>query len=126
MRWARSAGRAFRRSPCAICTNKLERLARKFVEAIGWGGRFAAIVGGDTTARSKPDPMPVHAAVTAAGGGRAAFVGDSISDTGAARAAGLPCVALTFGFHDRPPQELGADLLIDHYDQLIPALERLG
>jgi phosphoglycolate phosphatase len=35
-------------------------------------------------------------------------------------------VALSFGFHDRPPAELGADVLIDHYDELIPALERLG
>jgi len=110
----------------AICTNKLEGLARTFVSAIGWDGRFSAIVGGDTTPSAKPSPEPLLHMIEQAGGGRAAFVGDSISDTGAARAANVPCVALTFGFSDRPADELGADALIDHFDALIPALERLG
>ena len=110
----------------AVCTNKSEALARRFLQAIGWEGRFAAIVGGDTVGAAKPDPAPLLAAVAGAGGGRAVLVGDSISDTGAAQAAGLPCIAVTFGFSDRPPGELGADLLIDHWDALIPALERLG
>ena len=110
----------------AICTNKIEALAIRFVDAIGWSGRFAAIVGGDTVGVSKPDPAPLLEAIARAGGERAAFVGDSISDTLAAQAAGVPCVALTFGFSDRPPTELGAYLLIDHFDALVPALERLG
>lgn len=110
----------------AICTNKLEELARGLVDALGWSGRFDAIIGGDTLPQRKPDPAPVHAAIARAGGGRAAFVGDSISDTDAARAAGIPCVALTFGFSDRPADQLGATVLIDHYDQLLMALEGLG
>lgn len=110
----------------AICTNKLEALARRFVTAIGWESRFSVIIGGDTVGVSKPDPKPLFETIARAGGGRAAFVGDSITDTTTARAANIPCVALTFGFHDRPPEQLGADLLIDHFDQLIPALERLG
>ena len=117
---------AARGARLAVCTNKIERLARLLVDALGWSGRFAAIVGGDTVGASKPDPAPLLAAIERAGGGRAAFVGDSISDTGAARAARIPCVALTFGFSDRPAEELGADLLIDHFDALVPALERLG
>ena len=59
------------------------------------------------------------------GGGRAAFVGDSIYDTGAARAAGLPSVAVSFGFLQQPIEELGADVVIDSYAELVPALERL-
>jgi phosphoglycolate phosphatase len=110
----------------AICTNKLERLTHKLVDALGWNGRFAAIVGGDTLPQRKPDPTPVHEAIRRAGGGRAAFVGDSINDTDAARAAAIPCVALTFGFSDRPADELGATALIDHWDDLLPTLERLG
>jgi phosphoglycolate phosphatase len=74
----------------------------------------------------KPDPAPVHEAIARAGGGRAAFVGDSINDTDAARAAGIPCIALTFGFSDRPAEQLGAAALIDHFDQLLPALERIS
>jgi phosphoglycolate phosphatase len=110
----------------AICTNKPEALTHKLVDALGWQGRFAAIVGGDTLPQRKPDPAPVLAAIDRAGGGRAVFVGDSISDTDAARAAGIPCVALTFGFSDRPADQLGATALIDHFDQLVPTLDRLG
>jgi len=110
----------------AICTNKLEVLTHDLIAALGWTGRFDAIVGGDTLPQRKPDPAPVHEAIKRAGGGRAAFVGDSISDTDAARAAGIPCVALTFGFSDRPANELGATALIDHYDRLLPTLEGLG
>lgn len=110
----------------AICTNKLEALTHGLIAALGWGDRFAAIVGGDTLPQRKPDPAPVREAIRRAGGGHAAFVGDSISDTDAARAAGIPCVALTFGFSDRPADQLGATALIDRWDQLLPTLEGLG
>jgi len=110
----------------AICTNKLEGLARELVDALGWSDRFAAIVGGDTLPVRKPDPAPLFEAIARAGGGPAAFIGDSITDTDTARNAGIPCVAVSFGFSDRPPEQLGADRLIDHFDELIPALERLG
>lgn len=109
----------------AICTNKPELLAQKLVEALGWGGRFSSIVGGDTLPVRKPDPAPLHEAIARAGGGRAALVGDSITDADTAKAAGLPFVAVSFGFSDRPVEELGAAAIIDRYDQLLPALAGL-
>lgn len=110
----------------AVCTNKLEALTFDLLAALGWKDRFAAVVGGDTLPVRKPDPAPLFEAIARAGGeGPAAFVGDSITDTDTAKAAGLPCVALSFGFSDRPPSELGADRLIDHWDELIPALASL-
>jgi phosphoglycolate phosphatase len=110
----------------AICTNKGEALSRKLVEALGWTGRFASIVGSDTVGARKPDPRPLREAIARAGGGRAAFVGDSITDADTARAAGVPFVAVGFGFSDRPAGELGADAVIRRYAELVPALERLG
>jgi phosphoglycolate phosphatase len=110
----------------AVCTNKLESLTYPLLAALGWEGRFAAVVGGDTLPVRKPDPAPLLEAITRAGGeGPVAFVGDSITDTDTAKAAGLPCVALSFGFSDRPASELGADRVIDHWDELIPALASL-
>jgi phosphoglycolate phosphatase len=109
----------------AICTNKLEALTHLFLDAIGWTGRFAAIVGGDTLAVRKPDPAPLLEAIARAGGGAAAFVGDSITDTDTAKAAGVPCVALSFGFADRPAGELGADRVIDHWNELIATLSEM-
>jgi phosphoglycolate phosphatase len=110
----------------AICTNKPERLALKLVMMLGWRRRFAAIVGADTLAVRKPDPAPLREAVARAGGGRAAMIGDSITDADTARAAGLPFVAVSFGFADRPVAALGADAVIDDYADLAATLARLG
>jgi phosphoglycolate phosphatase len=110
----------------AVCTNKMESLTVKLLDALGWSSRFQAVVGGDTASARKPDPAPLREAVALAGGGSAAFVGDSIVDADTARAAGLPFVAVSFGFSDRPASELGADAVIDRFDQLVPVLERLG
>lgn len=111
----------------AICTNKPTHLARLLVEALGWSGRFHAVIGATSVPAAKPDAGHVLAALAAAGGeaGHAAFVGDSATDVGAARNAGLPVVVVSFGYTDIPPHELGADVVIDHYDALVPALRGL-
>ena len=109
----------------ALCTNKPERLAHGVIDALGWRDHFAAIVGGDTLATTKPDPAMLHRAIDQAGGGPAALVGDSIIDVQTAHAAGIPCIAVSFGFADRPADQLGADAVIDQFDALLPALTRL-
>ena len=110
----------------ALCTNKPERLTHLLIDALGWQDRFAAIVGADTLAVRKPDPLPLKEAIARAGGGRAAYVGDSITDAETARAASVPFVAVSFGFSDRPVEQLGADAVIDSYGELIGVLERLA
>lgn len=109
----------------ALCTNKPERVTRLLVDALGWRQRFAAIVGGDTLPVAKPDPAPLRLAIARAGGTPAVFVGDSIVDMQTARAAGVPGVAVSFGFADRPVDQLGAGATIDHFDELVGLLERL-
>ena len=54
-----------------------------------------------------------------------AFVGDSMIDAETARAAGVPFVAVSFGFSDRPAAGFGADAVIDDFGALIGALEAL-
>jgi phosphoglycolate phosphatase len=109
----------------AVCTNKQEGLTRRLLAALGWETRFDAVVGGDTLPVRKPDPAPLNEAVARAGGGRAVLVGDSITDADTARAAGVPFVAVSFGFSDRPAEALGADAVIDRYSELIEALRGL-
>ena len=115
----------------AVVTNKLERLAVEIFAELGLTDRFFTVIGGDTLGpgRAKPKPDLIELMLERAGGGerpiRAAFVGDTTYDTGAAAAAGIPCVAVSFGFNDRAPQDLGATAVIDHFDELIPVLERL-
>ncbi len=112
----------------SICTNKPTHLAQALVDALGWQGRFAAIIGQTSVPRPKPDAGHVFATLAAAGGSAddAAFVGDSATDVGAARNAGLPIVLVSFGFTDVPAHELCGDVVIDHYDALLPALIGLG
>lgn len=109
----------------AVVTNKLEGLARQLLGELGLADRMATIIGGDTVGARKPSPAPVRAMIERCGGGPAAFVGDSIYDVMAAKNADVPSVAVSFGFLDRPAGELGADHVIDHYDELVPLLARL-
>lgn len=108
----------------AVVTNKREPMARKLFDELGLTGRFVTIIGAGTYPL-KPAPDALHAMIERCGGGRAAFVGDTTFDTRAARAAGLPSVGVSFGFLDAEPHALGADAVIDHYDELLPALTRL-
>lgn len=108
----------------AVVTNKPEPLAVRLFDELGLSPRFASVIGGGRYPL-KPAPDALHAMVAACGGGAAAFVGDTTFDTRAARAAGLPSVAVSFGFCDAPPEALEADAVIDHFDALIPALARL-
>ena len=111
----------------AVVTNKQERLARLVLDKTGLLPRFAAVIGGDTlgAGRGKPAPDLLLAMVERCGG-PAAFVGDSRYDVQAARAAGLPVVACSFGYRQQPVDTLGADTVIDDFAELVPALERLS
>jgi phosphoglycolate phosphatase len=109
----------------AVCTNKVEGLTHQLLAALGWTERFAAVVGGDTLPTRKPDPAMLQEAIARAGGGPAAYVGDSITDAETARAAGVLFVAVSFGFSDVPATAFGADAVIDSFDDLLPALLQL-
>lgn len=119
---------AARGAKLAVVTNKLEHLAVKIFAELGLSERFYTVIGGDTLGpgRAKPRPDLIQLMVERGGGGRGAYVGDTSYDTRAAAAAGLPCVAVAFGFNDLAPEELGAAAVIGHFDELVPALERIG
>jgi len=110
----------------AVVTNKVEHLSTRLLHELGMLDRFACVIGGDTAARPKPSADPIDLATARCGGtGRFAMVGDSSFDVGAARAAGVPALILSFGYNDLPPDELGADAVIDHFDELVGALRKL-
>lgn len=115
----------------AVVTNKFESLAIKLLTNVGMVDRFVTVIGGDTMGkgRSKPRRDPIDEMIRRCGGvvnrTPAAFIGDSIFDIKAAKNAGIANVAVSFGFLHQPVEELGADAIIDHYDELIPALIKL-
>lgn len=111
----------------AVCTNKVEGLARQLLDTLGMTERFDVIVGGDTFPTSKPDPQSLLGAIQRAGGevSRAVMVGDSSTDVGAAKNAGVPVIVMSFGYTVTPPHELGGDIVIDHFDEIDAAITRL-
>jgi phosphoglycolate phosphatase len=104
----------------AICTNKLEWLSVRLLEALGLAERFAAICGQDTFKVAKPDPAILHATIARAGGTAATtvMVGDSITDVATARAARIPIIAVDFGYSDRPVVEFSPDSIISRFADL--------
>jgi phosphoglycolate phosphatase len=112
----------------AVCTNKPESLSRSLLDQLGLSGFFGAVVGGDSLLVRKPDPGHIHGTLEKLGAefNWAAMVGDSANDVNAAKAAGLPCVVVSFGYTQIAPQDLGGDRLIDHFSELPDALAALG
>lgn len=103
-----------------VCTNKPERLARLLLGKLDIGSMFSALVGGDTLPVCKPNPAPVRKVVEMAGGdlGKSFIVGDTVTDSEAARAAGIASVLVAFGPEGRGISRLNPDALLDHYDDL--------
>jgi phosphoglycolate phosphatase len=111
----------------AVCTNKIEASAKLLIEKLGVSERFAFVCGQDTFGVGKPDATPLLKTIAASGGAsdRAIMVGDSITDIRTARAAGLPVIAVDFGYSDAPVAELKPDRVISHFDQLEEACAAL-
>ena len=112
----------------AVCTNKLEKLSRLLLDTLGLAARFAAICGQDTFGIQKPDPEMLRRTVDVAGGNirHAIMVGDSETDIATARAAGIPVVAVDFGYSEAPITDFRPDRLISHFDGLVPAVFELA
>ena len=109
----------------AVCTNKFEVLSKSLLSQLRLDDKLAAVAGRDTFAVCKPDPGHLTGTIVLAGGRmeRAVMVGDSEVDVATAIAAKVPCIGVSFGYTPRPIRELGADVVIDHYREFLPALQ---
>lgn len=102
----------------AVVTNKPEGFSRRILEGLGIARHFRALYGGDSLPVRKPDPAALAPALAALGGTRPLLVGDSGIDVETARAAGIPCAAVTYGYH-KPGELDGAQYVIDHFAELL-------
>jgi phosphoglycolate phosphatase len=110
-----------------VCTNKLTGLSKALLDALDMSRLFEAVVGSDATPAIKPDPRHLETAIATVGGrlDRAIMVGDATTDAGAARAAKVPLILVSFGYTEVPARDLGPDILVEHYDELPAACVRL-
>lgn len=112
-----------------ICTNKLEGLSVRLIDALGLTAYFDAIVGPDTIGIAKPDPAPYREALRRMGSeaARSLLVGDSETDVLTARAAGVPVIGVTFGYTAEPIETFKPDALVSHYSEAYgPIMAMLG
>lgn len=112
----------------AVCTNKLERLSMRLLDALGLSKRFVVICAADTFGISKPDPEILRRTIARAGAedSSAVMVGDSIMDIATARAANIPVVAVDFGYTDTPIAALAPDRIISRFADLPEAVFALS
>lgn len=111
-----------------VCTNKPEAPARTVLDAMGIAPLFQAVAGGDTLGDiRKPDARHLLHVLHELGVSidEAVMVGDNHNDSAVAQAAGVSVVLVTFGYAHGPLEPLGADQLIDHFDDLPGALASL-
>jgi phosphoglycolate phosphatase len=95
-----AAGRV---APQAVVSNKQGPLLRAEAAHLGWDGHFGALVGAGDAARDKPDAAPLLMALGALGipaSDAVWYVGDTVLDMQAARAAGCRAVLLGDAAHD--------------------------
>jgi phosphoglycolate phosphatase len=110
-----------------VLTNKPQELTDLLLPRLSLGDVFTAVYGAGRKPYTKPDPRIFHDVVAEiSGGGPAVMIGDSITDLNTARAAGAPCILMSYGFTPVPAAELGADVVLDEFSGLPEALRQLG
>lgn len=102
----------------ACVTNKPERLSVALLAALGVGGLFSAVIGGDTCPESKPSPTVLAEAARRVGRqGRAVMIGDSSADVRCGRSYGAATVWCAWGYV-ATPGDLVPDVIAQHPGEL--------
>ncbi|MSO65937.1 MAG: phosphoglycolate phosphatase [Alphaproteobacteria bacterium] len=111
-----------------VCTNKFYDYSVALLEQLGLAAYFGCVAGGDSFAVRKPDGRHITGVIDALGGqaAQAIMVGDSATDVAAARDAGVPVIAVSYGYTATPAHELGADLVVDDARTLPGAIAALA
>lgn len=105
----------------ACVTNKAHRFAMQVLEGTGLAPLLDYVIGGDSLPYKKPDARVLSHAlhVLGAAPARAAHVGDSVTDTAAARNAGVAAWVVPWGYRgDLAVAELNAERVFDTFDDI--------
>ncbi len=112
----------------AVATNKPHHATGEVLRALGLAGLFDLYAGGDRFPVKKPDPGHLLGLLDLLGGNakRAAMIGDSENDALSARAAAMALILMRYGYARIDPAKLGADRVLDRFDELPETLAALG
>jgi phosphoglycolate phosphatase len=111
----------------AVVSNKLETFSVGLLDALGLLKHFDYVSGGDTSAEKKPSPVPIFDVLSRfdTQPADALFIGDSVYDMLAARAAGVRSVAALYGFGRQGFSE-GANFRIGRIGELVDIVRSLN
>ncbi|PLZ01438.1 phosphoglycolate phosphatase [Burkholderia sp. WAC0059] len=99
----------------ACVTNKPHRFAVELLAQYRLSGYFSVVLGGDSTAKKKPDPLPMLTACAQLGVApeTAVAIGDSENDALAGRAAGMATLTVPYGYnHGQSVQQIESDGIV--------------
>lgn len=108
-------------------TNKVARYTEPLLKGVGLAKYFEIVLSGDTLPEKKPHPMPLLHAAKFFGVPieKLLLIGDSLSDTAAARAAGCPVVCVPYGYnHGKPVETLDLDAVIPTLRDVLKLIKR--
>ena len=102
----------------ACVTNKPQVFTDALLAHFGLDAEFELVLGGDALPRKKPDPLPLLHVAERFGlaPGEVVAIGDSVNDALAARAAGMPVLAVPYGYNE------GHDVATLDVDGIVPTL----
>ena len=102
--------------PWGVVTNKPRRMTEPLLAGLDLSSRAACTISGDTLAQRKPHPAPLLLASQQIGvpAEKIVYVGDSVRDIEAGRAAGMITIAASYGYitDDDDPGTWDADLIV--------------
>ena len=113
----------------AVVTSKLRQAALRELDTCGLDGMFEGVVSASDVERPKPDPQPVELGVETLEmtPGEVLFVGDSIFDLEAGRAADVDTAAALWGPFVREQLAPGEpDYWLEHIEELLDLLGMPG
>ncbi|SRR5579883_2549834 len=111
----------------AVCTNKLTAHARTLLSRLSLEHYFSAICGRDSVPICKPNPHHLIHTITVAQGNPkyAVMIGDSSVDIDTARSAGIPVIAVSFGYSPDCLELYKPDAFVHHFNEIPHAIKNL-
>ena len=110
----------------AVCTNKQEHLSIDLLKKIKIYDFFEYVAGGNTFSYNKPNPKHLTDTIEILGGNikRSIMIGDSETDSNAAKAADIPFILVEDGYTEKKIEEIKHNHLVKDFVNMEKIIEK--
>ena len=110
----------------AVCTNKQEHLSIDLLKKIKIYDFFDYVAGGNTFSYNKPNPKHLTDTIEILGGNikRSIMIGDSETDSNAAKAADIPFILVEDGYTEKKIEEIKHNHLVKDFVNMEKIIEK--